>query len=215
MYLGFIDLNKDGVELDDAELTLWFQITKESVAITAEALYTDDQEAVLNLLTDEERASFVEPADDVASASLLAAMGEAQPTSVDRTAVLDESDLLEALSGVEELTLEEEEQLMDALSANVSERIPPRAVAGDDQRHVAEVDGTCVVLLDGRGSYDPHEQIERWAWHDGRGRELATGPQVNLKLPVGNHRFELRVVDREGSWTTDSLSVTIVDGSTS
>ena len=77
------------------------------------------------------------------------------------------------------------------------------------------MDGTCVVLLDGRGSYDPHEQIERWAWHDGRGRELATGPQVNLKLPVGNHRFELRVVDREGSWTTDSLSVTVVDGSTS
>ena len=213
--VGFIDLNQDVVELDDAELTLWFQTTNESVAITAEALYTDDQEAVLNLLTDEERASFVEPADDVASASLLAAMGEAQPTSVDRTAVLDESDLLEALSGVEELTLEEEEQLMDALSANVSERIAPRAVAGDDQRHVAEVDGTCVVLLDGRGSYDPHEQIQRWAWHDGRGRELATGPQVNLKLPVGNHRFELRVVDREGSWTTDSLSVTIVDGSTS
>ena len=213
--IGFIDLNQDVVELDDAELTLWFQATNRSTELTAEALYGDDEEEVLMLLTDEERASFSQPVSDVGSASLLAAMGDVESGTEDTAPVMDESDLLEALSGVEELTLEEEEELMDALSASVSERIPPRAVAGDDQRHVAEGDGTCIVLLDGRGSYDPHDQIKAWAWHDGSGQELATGPQVNLKLPVGRHRFELRVIDREGSWTTDSLSVTVVDGSTS
>ena len=213
--IGLIDLNQDVVELDDAELTLWFQASDSHAELSAEALYGDDEGEVLNLLTDEERASFSQPAIDVESASLLAAMGEVESAPENLTPVLDESDLLEALSGVDELTLEEEGELMDALSANVSDRIPPRALAGDDQRHVAEEDGTCVVQLDGRGSYDPQNQIEGWAWHDGRGQELATGPKVNLKLPVGRHRFELRVIDSEGSWTTDSLTITIVDGSTS
>lgn len=213
--IGFIDLNQDVVELDDAELTLWFQASDSPAELSAEELYGDDEGDVLMLLTDEERASFTQPPTDVGSASLLAAMGEVDSVPVTLTAVLDESDLLEALSGVDELTLEEEGELMDALSASVSDRIPPRASAGDDQRHVAEEDGTCVVQLDGRGSYDPQNQIERWAWHDGRGQELATGPKVNLKLPVGRHRFELRVIDLEGSWTTDSVTITIVDGSTS
>ncbi|MBN30166.1 MAG: hypothetical protein CMB34_05830 [Euryarchaeota archaeon] len=213
--IGLIDLNQDVVELDDAELTLWFQASDSPAELSAEALYGDDEGEVLNLLTDEERASFSQPATDVGSASLLAAMGEVEPASENLTPVLDESDLLEALGGVDELTLEEEGELMDALSASVSDRIPPRALAGDDQRHVAEEDGTCVVQLDGRGSYDPQNQIKGWAWHDGRGQELATGPKVNLKLPVGRHRFELRVIDVEGSWTTDSLTITIVDGSTS
>ena len=104
---------------------------------------------------------------------------------------------------------------MDALNASVSEVIPPRAIAGDDQRHTAEDDGTCLVLLDGRGSFDPQGRIVGWSWHDTRGQELSASAQLRLKLPVGNHRFELRVVDSEGSWTTDSLSVRILDGLTS
>ena len=82
-------------------------------------------------------------------------------------------------------------------------------------RHIADEDGSCVVLLDGRGSYDPHNQIAAWSWYDERGQELTTAPQVKLKLPVGSHRFELRVVDGEGSWTMDSLLVHILNGSTS
>ena len=46
-------------------------------------------------------------------------------------------------------------------------------------------------------------------------RNSADVAQVKLKLPLGRHRFELRVVDRQGSWTTDALVVSIVDGSTS
>jgi hypothetical protein len=38
---------------------------------------------------------------------------------------------------------------------------------------------------------------------------------VKIKLPIGQHRFELRVVDEDGSWTMDSLVVHILDGSTS
>ena len=126
-----------------------------------------------------------------------------------------EDDLLNALQGVEELTLDDTEGLLDALSVAVDDFIPPRAIAGDEQRHTAGEDGTCVVVLDGRGSYDPQNQIATWSWHDQTGRELAASSQLKLKLPVGQHRFELRVVDRQGAWTTDALVIHVVDGSTS
>ena len=113
------------------------------------------------------------------------------------------------------LTTGREVDLLDALSASVKETIPPRALAGDDQRHVADEDGSCVVLLDGRGSYDPHNRIAGWSWYDQRGQELTNAAQVKIKLPIGQHRFELRVVDEDGSWTMDSLVVHILDGSTS
>ena len=142
-------------------------------------------------------------------------MGTANPSSSEDMGVLDEEGLMEALNSTEELSMEDTGELLDALSASVDEVIAPRAVAGDDQRHHAEEDGTCVVLLDGRGSYDPHDQILRWSWHDERGQELSETPQLKLRLPVGRHRFELRVVDRQGSWTTDSLVVHVIDGSTS
>ena len=100
---------------------------------------------------------------------------------------------------------------MDALAASVDALIPPRAIAGDDQRHTAGDDGTCVVVLDGRGSYDLQEQIASWSWHDDRGRELATGHlNSNSNFPLGQHRFELRVVDQQGSWTTDAERDTLL-----
>ena len=122
---------------------------------------------------------------------------------------------MNALNNTEELSVEETGLLLDALSAAVDEVHPPRAIAGDDQRHQSEDDGTCLVLLDGRGSYDPQGQIVQWSWLDGRGQELSNTPQLKLRLPVGRHAFELRVVDRQGSWTTDSLVVHVEDGSTS
>lgn len=214
--IGCIDLNTPLLETDAAELSLWFQATAAAEALTAEDLYGNDGEDVLAHLTDDERASYgATPTSEHPAASLLAAMGAAPSSSSEEEAVLDEEGLMQALNSTEELSVEDTGELLDALSAAVDEVIAPRAVAGDDQRQHAEEDGTCVVLLDGRGSYDPHDQISRWSWHDERGQELSETPQLKLKLPVGQHRFELRVVDRQGSWTTDSLVVHVVDGSTS
>jgi hypothetical protein len=36
-----------------------------------------------------------------------------------------------------------------------------------------------------------------------------------LKVPLGVHSFELRVVDQQGGWTSDRLTVTVLEGSTS
>jgi hypothetical protein len=44
---------------------------------------------------------------------------------------------------------------------------------------------------------------------------LAAGAQLKLRLPVGRHRFELRVIDREGAWTTDSVTIEVLEASTS
>jgi hypothetical protein len=45
--------------------------------------------------------------------------------------------------------------------------------------------------------------------------ELSSTSQLKLRLPIGLHRFELRVVDKDGSWTTDTTVITVFDGSTS
>lgn len=212
--IGWIDLAAPVQEMDAAELTLWFQEAPASDGLTAEELYGGEDD-VLHLLTEEERQQFQAVSQGTSHASLLAAMDEdVSPTSVE-VEPTSENDLLEALQGMEELALDATEDLMDALAASVDEFIPPRAIAGDDQRHTAGDDGTCVVVLDGRGSFDPQEQIASWSWHDQRGRELAVAPQLKLKLPVGQHRFELRVVDQQGAWTTDSVVIHIADGSTS
>jgi hypothetical protein len=214
--IGCIDLKSEVVETDTAELTGWFQNANASVALTAEQLYSENDDDILMHLTEDERASYGEgtPTDQPTN-SLLAAMGTAEPTSLSIEAPMDEEELMNALNSTEELSVEETGFLLDALSAAVDEVHPPRAIAGDDQRHQCEDDGTCLVLPDGRGSYDPQDQIVQWSWLDERGSELSNTPQLKLRLPVGRHAFELRVVDRQGSWTTDSLVVHVDDGSTS
>ena len=214
--IGCIDLSRDVRETDVAELTAWFQKAGPSVELTAEQLYGDGDDDLLAHLTEDERASYGDAtAADQSTGSLLAAMGTVEDVTASAEPVLDDEALMEALSSTEEIGVEETGLLLDALSDTVDEVHPPRAIAGDDQRHQAEEDGTCTVLLDGRGSYDPHDQILEWSWHDQSGRELSTTAQLKLRLPVGRHAFELRVVDRGGSWTTDSLVVHVMDGSTS
>ena len=213
--IGLMNMSEGIVEADTSDLSQWFQVKAAAQPLSAEELYGDDQD-VLEFLTEDERASLTSMSEtDVGHDSLMAAMEQDVEPSNGLQSMPSDGDLLDALNSVEALTLEETDELFDALSASVSEIIPPRAVAGDDQRHVADGDGTCVVLLDGRGSYDPHNRIARWSWYDERGKELTAAAQVKLKLPVGMHRFELRVVDGEGSWTMDSLLVHVLDGSTS
>ncbi len=213
--IGLIDLKEDVFEADTSDLTEWFQVQATAQPLSAEELYGDDED-ILEFLTEDERASFSStPESTVTPESLMAAMEQNPGPSNEQQRTLNEEDLLDELNSVEAFTLEETDDLLDALSASVKETIPPRALAGDDQRHVADEDGTCVVLLDGRGSYDPHNRIAGWSWYDERGQELTNAAQVKLKLPIGHHRFELRVVDGDGSWTMDSLVVHILDGSTS
>ncbi len=217
--IGVIDLNQPAMDMDEAELSLWFDVSTSSPPPTAEALYADTDD-VLEHLTEDERASYggQTTAHD-AHDRLLAAMGEpGEPLVSEPIGAGDETDadlLMEALQGVGELTMEQADDLLDALQAAVEDVHRPQAVAGEDQRVLADDDGTAIVHLDGRGTHDPHELVVRSSWHNERGEELVANLQLKLKLPLGLHRFELRVVDRDGSWTTDSLTVDVVSSSTS
>ena len=213
--IGRLSLGSELFEVDQTELCLWFESTPEATHASAEVLYANDQSEVYAHLTQDERDAMVqedEPGTGVAQ--LLAAMEENTVVSLSESSSQSADQLFNELTddsndnGVDDL-------ILGSMAAPVQEVYRPQALAGDDQRHVADGEGTAIVLLDGRGTSDPHNQIVSWTWLDERGQELATSPQLKLKLPVGTHRFELRVVDKEGAWTTDQLTVNIIQGSTS
>ncbi|MBR68742.1 MAG: hypothetical protein CMA86_04445 [Euryarchaeota archaeon] len=212
--IGFVDLNESTYECDEAELSLWFSVESTPPSLSAEELYADTDDLLMHLTQDEQDAYTNTPSAD-SSDVLLEAMGDVADDVHDATSAFDEDSMTEELNKIEHLSVEETSDLMDALSATVDHVFKPQAVAGEAQDHLADADGTCVVLLDGRGTEDPHNHISSWSWHNERGEEVAAAPQVKVRLPIGKHVFELRVVDRDGSWTTDRVEILVRDGSTS
>lgn len=124
---------------------------------------------------------------------------------------MEGSDLLSALEEeVESIEPEEDEDdLMLSLSLDAEEIIAPSCDAGGDQQVTADEDGTAVVSLDGSGTDDPQERIVQWSWIDGTGREIGTAERLRVKLMRGSHRFELRIRDSDGRWSSDSLDVRV------
>tara|TARA_B100000700_G_scaffold331074_1_gene461192 strand:+ start:389 stop:1864 length:1476 start_codon:yes stop_codon:yes gene_type:complete len=123
----------------------------------------------------------------------------------------DAGNLLDALNDeieVEEVEVEEED-LMFALSLDAEEIIAPMPDAGGDQSVKAEEDGTAVITLDASATQDPQERITSWSWVDSSGKEIADNPIVRVKLNRGNHRLELRIKDKDGRWSSDSIDVRI------
>ncbi len=125
--------------------------------------------------------------------------------------ITDQSGLLDALNDeiVSETILEDEDDLMLALSIDAEDIIAPSPDAGGDQSLVAEEDGTAIVTLDGSGTRDPQERISSWSWVDDSGKEIANSPVVRVRLNKGGHRLELRIKDQDGRWSSDSIDVRI------
>lgn len=214
--IGRLSLGSDLLEVDQTELSLWFESAPDTEHVSAEVLYSNDQSDVYAHLTQDERDAMThedESGDDLAY--LLAAMEENVTDSSEESPSESSEQLFDELTND---SLEDDgihEMILNSMASPVQDVYRPQALAGDDQRHVADEHGTAIVLLDARGTSDPHNQIVSWTWLDDRGQELARSPQLKLKLPIGSHRFELRVVDKEGAWTTDQLTVNIIQGSTS
>ena len=215
--IGRLLLRSELIEVDQTELSLWFEHTPETEHVSADVLYAKDQSEVYAHLTQNERdAMDQDDREDDNLAFLLAAMEEQVSESSNKSSFESAEQLFDELTN--DSTTDDDEihdMILNSMAAPVQDVHRPQALAGDDQRHVADEQGTAIVLLDARGTSDPHNQIVSWAWLDDRGQELASSPQLKLKLPVGAHRFELRVVDKEGAWTTDQLTVNIIQGSTS
>mgnify|MGYP002832520638 FL=1 len=99
--------------------------------------------------------------------------------------------------------------LLEDLDSEVEEYIAPVANSGNDITTQSDENGVAMVILDGSETYDPQSRVSSWQWINALGKEVAQSSKVKIKLNKGVHRFELRVKDSEGSWTSDALTVTI------
>jgi hypothetical protein len=124
---------------------------------------------------------------------------------------LDEDAIFDALNDeitTEEL-IEEEDDLMLALSLDAETIIAPSPNAGGDMSVNSDDDGTAIVTLDGSQTEDPQERIVSWSWIDQTGKEISTSAIVKVRLNKGSHNFELRIKDVDGRWSSDSIDVRV------
>ncbi len=88
--------------------------------------------------------------------------------------------------------------------------LPPKADAGPDQTmECAGPEGT-VVTLDGSGSSDPDGDPLAFTWTGPFG--TVTGSRPTVTLPTGVHIIQLTVSDGKGGSSTDSVTITVHDG---
>ncbi len=176
----------------------------------------------------------VEPSDITETAGAIPDWGEAPAIEIDAADIYGKDEAFEALIAVENKEksqpttdmsllmgmLDEDEEhnevktelsydLMTELETAIDEIIPPKADSGNDRTVKSGEDGSALVTLDGSASYDPQQRIESWQWIDSTGKEIADKSKVKVKISTGIHRFDLRVRDRDGSWTSDSLTITV------
>lgn len=212
--IGHFSLLESLVETDASELTLWFEKTEEAEPLSAEEIYRED-DAMKEFFTPDELASIQNssaPSDglDALQAALGDVQGEVAQVTADGALDIDTEQLLSQLDdAITNMALLPEDGLLDELNTGISEVIVPKAVTGDDQNHVADADGNAVITLDGTYSHDPQQRIQTWSWIDSTGKEIASSSKVKVRLNRGNYRFELRVCDRDGQWSSDSLQVFI------
>lgn len=94
--------------------------------------------------------------------------------------------------------------------------IKPRAVAGKDIT-ISSTDGS--VVLNASSSADPDGRIIRYIWQKVSGPafgivsgELTSTPQISGLSYPGVYTYELRVVDDRAEWSTDYVTVIVLDG---
>ena len=103
-----------------------------------------------------------------------------------------------------------EQTILDELNSVVDEIQIPIANAGDDLKIFSSDGNTAIVTLDATSSFDPQGRIEKWSWLDGSGKEISNLAKLNVRLNIGTFRFELRICDSDGNWSSDFLSVKVV-----
>tara|TARA_B110000902_G_scaffold218976_1_gene253090 strand:+ start:268 stop:1902 length:1635 start_codon:yes stop_codon:yes gene_type:complete len=212
--IGSFSFSEEVIEIDESELTLWFEKTEETVQLSAEELYRVDDEMNSFFSEDElESMQNTQPADvglDALHDALEGDFGESQQASEDGALDIDTEDLLAQLDdAITQMALLPSEDLLEELNTEIGEVIVPRAVSGEDQHLKADADGSAIITLDGSNSFDPQERIHTWSWIESSGKEIASSAKVRVRIPRGSHNFELRICDRDGQWSSDSLHILI------
>jgi hypothetical protein len=100
------------------------------------------------------------------------------------------------------------------VATGVNPPVPFAANAGGDQI-VTDTDnsGSEDVVLSAAGSSDSDGSIVTYTWREGA-TVIASGINPSVSLPVGVHTLDLTVTDNEGRTGTDSVTITVEEGST-
>tara|TARA_B100001094_G_scaffold329801_1_gene393404 strand:+ start:535 stop:2166 length:1632 start_codon:yes stop_codon:yes gene_type:complete len=213
--VGLFSLKEELFEIDSSELNLWFEKSEEASVLTAEELYRVDDE-MNSFFSQEELDSMqsTQPADVAVEAlhsALEGTFSAPQHVAEDGSLDIDTDELLSQLDdAMAKMALIPSDDLIDELNTEVGEIIVPRAVSGEDQHLKADEDGSAIVTLDGSQSYDPQSRIQTWSWIENSGKEIASSAKVRVRIPRGSHTFELRICDRDGQWSSDSIHIMIV-----
>ena len=109
----------------------------------------------------------------------------------------------------------------DTVTVDIRNNLDPVANAGDNQIvQDSDWDGQEDILLDGSGSSDPdnalNDYIAYYAWSED-GEVIAEGPWPEGERPtvtvgVGTHSVTLTVWDTFGATSTDTTSITVLEG---
>ena len=102
--------------------------------------------------------------------------------------------------------------LLDHFQWTFAPTDPPIANAGPDQT-VSTLSGSGTVTLSGAASSDPEGGALTYGWTGAFGS--ASGPTPAVTLPVGVHVITLTVTDPLGASASDTVTVTILDGTPS
>ncbi len=214
--IGKISLNNDLIVLEESELALWFSQESNTENKYSEDFYSE-QEVSLHLskeeideLSNSEFSNLKESIDDLMGALNFSNNNEPK-SNISGTFNLDSEELQSQLDDeMEKMAMLPEQSILDELNSKVDEIQIPIANAGDDLKIFSSDDNTAVVTLDATSSFDPQGRIEKWLWLDESGKEISNLAKLNVRLNIGTFRFELKVCDSEGNWSSDSISVKIV-----
>ena len=209
-------MNNDLIDLEESELPLWFSQESYTDNKYSEDFYSEQEiskhlsKEEIDELSNSEFSNLKESIDDLIGA--LNYSNDNEPKSnILGTFDIDSDELQSQLDDeMEKMAMLPEQSILDELNSKVDEIHIPIANAGDDLKIFSTDGNTAVVTLDASSSFDPQGRIEKWLWLDESGKEISNLAKLNVRLNIGTFRFELKVCDSEGNWSSDSISVKIV-----
>ena len=156
-------------------------------------------------LSNTEYNNLKESIDDLIGALDTSDIDESRST-ISGTLDIDSDELLSQLDdAMEKIAMLPEQSILDELNSTIEEIQVPIANAGDDQKVVSDDGNTAVVTLDATSSFDPQGRIKQWSWNDESVKEISDLAKLNVRLNIGSFRFELRICDSDGNWSSDSI----------
>jgi hypothetical protein len=136
--IGCLEFDKELIEVDKSELTLWFEQKEVTTKLSADQIYSDDTKMTELMSLDSGMKSKDLAIKDEEFTNLLDALGD----------IIEDSDYSEKISNDSEL---DDDSLLGELLDDVIKNKPMVANAGNDMTYHSGDDDFAVIILDGIG----------------------------------------------------------------